>query len=361
MTALLEVHDLQVEIPLPHGNLQAVRGVSLTVDPGQAIGIVGESGSGKSITLRALLGLLPQPARLTGGTIILDGVDISGLSEKKRRQHITELVSMVSQDSLTALNPVMRVGEQIAEVPRYRLGMSKSAAHARAVELMDQVGIPEPERRYRAYPHELSGGMRQRVCIAIALSAEPRLILADEPTTALDVTIQAQVLELIDGLRRTQHLGMVLVSHDLAVISQTCSRVYVMYAGRVVESGAIAGILALPRHPYTFALLRSVPDPDVPVHRLLTIPGQPPDLTTAPSGCAFAPRCRFAEPACLEEDPPLLEVGEEPGHRAACIRHETAPHWIEWTHADAPAVSAAPEALHADRPTPAVRLLESRQ
>ena len=361
MTALLEVHDLQVEIPLPHGNLQAVRGVSLTVDPGQAIGIVGESGSGKSITLRALLGLLPQPARLTGGTIILDGVDVSGLSEKKRRQHITELVSMVSQDSLTALNPVMRVGEQIAEVPRYRLGMSKSAAHARAVELMDQVGIPEPERRYRAYPHELSGGMRQRVCIAIALSAEPRLILADEPTTALDVTIQAQVLELIDGLRRTQHLGMVLVSHDLAVISQTCSRVYVMYAGRVVESGAIAGILALPRHPYTFALLRSVPDPDVPVHRLLTIPGQPPDLTTAPSGCAFAPRCRFAEPACLEEDPPLLEVGEEPGHRAACIRHETAPHWIEWTHADAPAVSAAPEALHADRPTPAVRLLESRQ
>jgi oligopeptide/dipeptide ABC transporter ATP-binding protein len=338
MTApLLEVHDLQVEIPVPHGHLQAVRGVSLTVDAGEAIGIVGESGSGKSITLRALLGLLPQPARLTGGTILLDGVDVTGLPEKKRRKHLTEVMSMVSQDSLTALNPVMRVGEQIAEVPRYRLGLSKSAAHARAVELMDQVGIPEPERRYRAYPHELSGGMRQRICIAIALSAEPRLILADEPTTALDVTIQAQVLALIDELRHKEHLGLVLVSHDLAVISQTCSRVYVMYAGRVVESGAIDRILALPRHPYTFALLRSVPDPDVPVHRLLTIPGQPPDLTTVPQGCSFAPRCRFAEPACLEQDPALLNVGE-PGHTAACIRQDTAPQWIEWTRADAPLV-----------------------
>jgi oligopeptide/dipeptide ABC transporter ATP-binding protein len=337
MTPLLEVHDLQVEIPVPHGHLQAVRGVSLTVDAGEAIGVVGESGSGKSITLRALLGLLPQPARLTGGTILLDGVDVTGLPEKTRRRHLTEVMSMVSQDSLTALNPVMRVGEQIAEVPRYRLGMSKSAAHARAVDLMDQVGIPEPERRYRAYPHELSGGMRQRVCIAIALSAEPRLILADEPTTALDVTIQAQVLELIDGLRRKEHLGLVLVSHDLAVISQTCSRVYVMYAGRVVESGGIGQLLALPRHPYTFALLRSVPDPDVPVHRLLTIPGQPPDLTSVPVGCSFAPRCRFAEPACSEQEPELLGVGEL-GHTAACIRQETAPNWIEWTRADAPLV-----------------------
>ncbi len=338
MTPLLEVHDLQVEIPVPHGHLQAVRGVSLSVDAGEAIGIVGESGSGKSITLRALLGLLPQPARLTGGTILLDGVDVTGLPDKIRRKQLTDVMSMVSQDSLTALNPVMRVGEQIAEVPRYRLGMSKSAAHGRAVELMDQVGIPEPERRFRAYPHELSGGMRQRVCIAIALSAKPRLILADEPTTALDVTIQAQVLGLIDGLRRTEHLGLVLVSHDLAVISQTCARVYVMYAGRVVESGDVRRMLALPRHPYTFALLRSVPDPDVPVHRLLTIAGQPPDLTTVPAGCSFAPRCRFAEPACLDQDPPLLGVGEL-GHRAACIRSETAENWIEWTRADAPVVS----------------------
>jgi oligopeptide/dipeptide ABC transporter ATP-binding protein len=306
----------------------------LTVDAGHAIGIVGESGSGKSITLRALLGLLPRPAKLTGGTIVLDGVDVTGLPERRRRKVLTDAMSMVFQDSLTALNPVMRVGDQIAEVPRRRIGMSRSAAHARAVELMDQVGIPEPDRRFRAYPHELSGGMRQRVCIAIALSTMPRLILADEPTTALDVTIQAQVLDVIDTLRREQQLGLILVSHDLAVVSQTCSRVYVMYAGRVVEEGNVAQLLALPRHPYSFALLRSVPDPDLPVHRLLTIPGQPPDLTVVPSGCAFAPRCAFAVPECGEDEPPLLVAPGEPDHTAACIRLETAPNWPAWSQVD---------------------------
>jgi oligopeptide/dipeptide ABC transporter ATP-binding protein len=337
VSALLEVHDLNVEIPVPHGQLHAVRGVSLILDAGHAIGIVGESGSGKSITLRALLGLLPRPAKLTGGTILLDGVDVTGLPERRRRKLLTDAMSMVFQDSLTALNPVMRVGEQIAEVPRRRLGMSRSAAHARAVELMDQVGIPEPDRRYRAYPHELSGGMRQRVCIAIALSTMPRLILADEPTTALDVTIQAQVLDVIDTLRKEQQLGLILVSHDLAVVSQTCSRVYVMYAGRVVEEGDVRRILKLPRHPYTFALLRSVPDPDVPVHRLLTIPGQPPDLTVVPTGCAFAPRCAFAVPECGKDDPPLLVTPDEPGHTAACIRLDTAPSWPAWSQ-DEPTV-----------------------
>lgn len=331
MTALLEVHNLNVEIPLPHGLLRAVRDVSLTVDPGQAVGVVGESGSGKSITLRALLGLLPQPARITGGTIVLDGLDVTGLPERRRRKLLTDAMSMVFQDSLTALNPVMRVGRQIGEVPRRRLGMSRSAAHARAVELMDQVGIPEPERRYRAYPHELSGGMRQRVCIAIALSAAPRLILADEPTTALDVTIQAQVLDVIDKLRKQQQLGLILVSHDLAVVSQTCSRVYVMYAGRVVEEGDVRQLLTLPRHPYTFALLRSVPDPDAPVHRLLAITGQPPDLTVVPTGCSFAPRCAFVIPECLTAEPPLLFTPGEPNHTAACIRLETAPSWSAWS------------------------------
>jgi oligopeptide/dipeptide ABC transporter ATP-binding protein len=331
--ALLEVHDLQVEIPLPHGRLHAVRGVSLQVDAGEAVGVVGESGSGKSLTLRALLGLLPHPARLTGGSILLDGVDVTGLPERRRRQVLTEAMSMVFQDSLTALNPVMRVGDQIAEVPRRRFGMSRSEAHARAVDLMDRVGIPDPEKRFRAYPHELSGGMRQRVCIAIALSAAPRLILADEPTTALDVTIQAQVLDVIDTLRRDEQLGLVLVSHDLAVISQTCSRVYVMYAGRVVESGEIRSVLTGPRHPYSFALLRSVPNPDAPVHRLLTIPGQPPSLTAAHSGCSFAPRCAFAQEQCTAEegDPGLVPVaaGEsaEGHHDSACLRWETAPEW----------------------------------
>lgn len=331
MTPLMEVRDLHVEIPLPHGNLRAIRGVSLTVDAGEAIGVVGESGSGKSITLRALLGLLPPPARITSGSVLLDGVDVTGMPAARRQKLLTDSVSMVFQDSLTALNPVIRVGDQIAEVPRRKLGMSRTAAHARAVDLMEQVGIPEPERRYRAYPHELSGGMRQRICIAIALSTRPRLILADEPTTALDVTIQAQVLQVVETLRQEQQLGLIFVSHDLAVVSQTCSRVYVMYAGRVVESGSIRTILGDPRHPYTYALLRSVPDPDVPVHRLLTIPGQPPDLTNPVQGCSFATRCPFAEPECTSQDPPLFPVHGDHTHGAACIRWETAPQWPEWT------------------------------
>jgi oligopeptide/dipeptide ABC transporter ATP-binding protein len=329
MSALLEAIDLEIEIPLPHGRLQAVRGVSLRVEAGEAVGVVGESGSGKSLTLRALLGLLPAPARITGGTILLDGQDVTGLSERNRRRVLTGAISMVFQDSLTALNPVMRVGDQIAEVPRRRLGQSRSQAHAQAVELMNRVGIPDPEQRYRAYPHELSGGMRQRICIAIALSSQPRLILADEPTTALDVTIQAQVLEVIDNLRRAEQLGLILVSHDLAIVSQTCSRVYVMYAGRVVEAGDVAPLLTLPRHPYTHALLRSVPDPDAPVHRLLTIAGQPPDLTAVPRGCSFAPRCEFAQDQCVaaEPDPDLVETDPDHWHSSACIRWESSQLW----------------------------------
>jgi oligopeptide/dipeptide ABC transporter ATP-binding protein len=196
--------------------------------------------------------------------------------------------------------------------------------------LMDQVGIPDPELRYRAYPHELSGGMRQRVCIAIALSTQPRLILADEPTTALDVTIQAQVLDVIDKLRREQNLGLILVSHDLAVISQTCSRVYVMYAGRVVEAGEVRTLLEDSRHPYTYALLRSVPDPDAPMHRLLTIPGQPPNLTEVPQGCSFSPRCPFSAPECTQVDPPLVPVNIGRTQHSACIRWETADQWPLW-------------------------------
>ncbi|WP_426244981.1 ABC transporter ATP-binding protein [Nocardioides sp. LHG3406-4] len=319
-TPVLEGVDLHVEIPLPRGRLHAVRGVSFGVAAGEAVGLVGESGSGKSITLRALLGLLPVPARVVSGSLLLDGVDVLGLSPRRRHRALTDAVSMVFQDSLTALNPVMRVGDQIAEVPRRRLGMSKSAARARAIELMDQVGIPDPEQRYRAYPHQLSGGMRQRICIAIALSTDPRVILADEPTTALDVTIQAQVLQVIDRLRVERNLGLVLVSHDLAVVSQTCSRIYVMYAGRVVEAGEAAGLLGAPQHPYTYALLRSVPDPDAPAERLLTIPGQPPDLVTVPPGCAFAPRCAFARDVCTAnpEPPDLVPVGHR--HTSACVR-----------------------------------------
>jgi oligopeptide/dipeptide ABC transporter ATP-binding protein len=322
-TPVLEAVDLHVEIPLPIGHLQAVRGVSLTVGAGESVGLVGESGCGKSITLRALLGLLPVPARVTGGALLLDGVDVLGIPERRRQRTLTDAISMVFQDSLTALNPVMRVGDQIAEVPRRRLGMSKAQSHARAIDLMDQVGIPDPEQRFRAYPHQLSGGMRQRICIAIAMSTEPRVMLADEPTTALDVTIQAQVLGVIDKLRAERQLGLVLVSHDLAVVSQTCSRIYVMYAGRVVESGRSAPLLATPEHPYTNALLRSVPDPDAVVERLASIPGQPPTLVDVPPGCAFAPRCTYATDICTADlYPPELEP-VRPGdpHTTACLRH----------------------------------------
>jgi oligopeptide/dipeptide ABC transporter ATP-binding protein len=319
---VLEAVDLHVEIPLPIGHLQAVRGVSLSVAAGESVGLVGESGCGKSITLRALLGLLPVPARVTGGALLLDGVDVLGLPERKRQRVLTDAISMVFQDSLTALNPVMRVGDQIAEVPRRRLGMSKTQAHARAIDLMDQVGIPDPEQRFRAYPHQLSGGMRQRICIAIAMSTEPRVILADEPTTALDVTIQAQVLAVIDRLRAERELGLVLVSHDLAVVSQTCTRIYVMYAGRVVESGGAAPLLGTPEHPYTDALLRSVPDPDAVVERLASIPGQPPTLVDVPPGCAFAPRCGYARQVCTAEvfPPELRPVTAGDPHTTACLR-----------------------------------------
>ncbi|MCW2878697.1 MAG: Peptide/nickel transport system ATP-binding protein/peptide/nickel transport system ATP-binding [Sphaerisporangium sp.] len=333
MSPLLEVEDLHVEIPLPHATLHAVRGVSLTADAGEAVGLVGESGSGKSLTLRALLGLLPQPARVTSGRIVLDGVDVTALPERERRRRLTSAMGMVFQDSLTALNPVMRVGEQIAETPRRKLGMSGAKSKARAIELMDRVGIPEPERRYRAYPHELSGGMRQRICIAIALSGQPRLILADEPTTALDVTIQAQVLSVIESLRVEEGVGLILVSHDLAVVSETCRRIYVMYAGRVVENGPILDVLGAPRHPYSFALLRSVPDPDVPVHRLLTIPGQPPDLMDEVAGCSFADRCRFVSDACYEQTPPLVQL--TPDRATACLRYEEAERWSDMV-AEAP-------------------------
>lgn len=317
-TPVLEVHDLHVEVPTRRGLLHAVRGVSFQVAAGEALGLVGESGCGKSLTLRAVLDLLPHPARIVSGTVLVDGVDVTALPRVARRRAVSAVISMVFQDPMTALNPVMRIGEQIAEVPRTRLGRSRSEAHARALELMRQVGIPDPERRFRAYPHELSGGLRQRVVIAIALSCEPRLLLCDEPTTALDVTIQAQVLELLRGLRRQGDLAMMLVTHDLAVVSETCDRLAVMYAGRVVEAGSIGELVHDPHHPYTFSLLRSVPDPEQVRTRLLTIAGAPPDLVEPVTGCPFAARCPFSRPDCDAGEPELRDVA--PGRHSAC-RH----------------------------------------
>jgi peptide/nickel transport system ATP-binding protein len=317
---LLRVRDLRVEFGLARGTLRAVDGVSFDVHPGEALGIVGESGSGKTVALRALVGLLPRAARVTGGTIEIDGVEVTAANEDRRRELRGTTVSMIFQEPMTALNPVMRVGEQIAEQPLVRLGESRRDAKRRAVELMRLVGIPDPVRRAEAYPHELSGGMRQRVMIAIALSGNPRLILCDEPTTALDVTIQDQILKLLHRLQQELDVALVFVSHDLAVIAQTCRRLAVMYAGQVVETGTVADVFREPRHPYTLGLLRSVPNFDAVRETLASIPGSPPDLAAPPAGCRFHPRCPFVQPACLERGIPLIEL---PGDRAArCLYHD---------------------------------------
>jgi len=317
---LVRVRDLRVEFQLARGVVHAVDGVSFDVEPGEAFGLVGESGSGKTVTLRALVGLLPRGAKLTGGTIEIDGVDVTATDEDTQRELRGTTVSMIFQEPMTALNPVMRVGDQIAEEPLVRLGMSRGAARARAVELMGLVGIPDPRRRALAYPHELSGGLRQRVMIAIALSGEPKVVLCDEPTTALDVTIQDQILKLLRKLQHELDVSLVFVSHDLAVIAQTCRRLAVMYAGQVVESGPVEQVFREPRHPYTLGLLRAVPDFEIVRERLDSIPGSPPDLAAPPSGCRFHPRCRFVQEDCLAT---AVELEELPGGREVrCLHHD---------------------------------------
>jgi len=316
---LLEVEDLVVEFPLARGALRAVDGASFRVGRGEALGLVGESGSGKTMALRSLMGLLPKTARIAGGSIRLDGIELVGASEATLRSVRGRTVAMVFQEPMTALNPVTRVGEQIAETPLARLGYGRRRAKERALELMRLVGIPEPVRRYEAYPHELSGGLRQRVVIAIALSGEPQLLLCDEPTTALDVTIQDQILKLLLSLREDLGVSTVFVSHDLTVIAQTCRRVAVMYAGQVVETGTVDAVFREPHHPYTLGLLRSVPTVDSVRDHLAAIPGSPPDLAAPPAGCRFHPRCGFARPECTTTAVPLLHFA---GRATRCLYHE---------------------------------------
>jgi peptide/nickel transport system ATP-binding protein/oligopeptide transport system ATP-binding protein len=319
-TPILDVRDLRVEIPLTRGTVHAVQSASFTVEAGQALGLVGESGCGKSMTLRAILGLLPQPGHITGGEIRFEGDDLANAGPRRLRDVRGARIGIIFQEPMTALNPVMRVGDQIAEGPRVHLGKSRSEARQTALELMRKVGIPDPARRAQAYPHELSGGMRQRVMIAIALSCEPRLILCDEPTTALDVTIQDQILKLLSAMRRDLGVSVVFVTHDLAVVAQTCERIAVMYAGQVVETGTVDEVFRAPRHPYTLGLLRSVPRFDDVRKTLDSIPGQPPDLVAPPTGCPFQPRCGFAREDCLEGDFPLRRLG--PGRATACIHDD---------------------------------------
>jgi oligopeptide/dipeptide ABC transporter ATP-binding protein len=320
--AILDVRDLRVEIPLSRGTVHAVDGASFTVRQGEALGLVGESGSGKSMTLRAILGLLPNPGRIVGGEVEFEGQDLASASQKRLRDVRGAHIGMIFQEPMTALNPVMRVIDQIAEGPMAHLGHSRSQARAGALELMRKVGIPDPHRRAQAYPHELSGGMRQRVMIAIALSCEPQLILCDEPTTALDVTIQDQILKLLSAMRRDFGVSVVFVTHDLAVVAQTCERVAVMYAGQVIETGTVDDVFRAPRHPYTLGLLRSVPRFDLKRQTLDSIPGQPPDLVLPPAGCRFHPRCRFAQDDCVTGDFPLRPLGVDGGRATACIHDD---------------------------------------
>jgi len=318
--SLLQVRDLRVRITTRQGTVRAVDGVSLDVAAGTAVGLVGESGSGKSMTLRAILGLLPAEARITAGQVLLEGTDLVTLPGSQLNRIRGPKISMIFQEPMSALNPVMRVGRQIAEGPQVHLGMNRAQAAERAVELMRRVGIPDPERRFRSFPHEFSGGMRQRVMIAIALSCEPSLILCDEPTTALDVTIQDQILRLLARLCQESGVSLVFVTHDLPVVAQLCQRLSVMYAGQIVETGTVREVLTQPHHPYTLGLVRSAPDVDHVRRALLPIPGSLPSLISPPSGCRFHPRCQFAEDDCQTTEPPLRAL--DASRATACLHHE---------------------------------------
>jgi peptide/nickel transport system ATP-binding protein len=319
VTPLLDVRDLRVEIPTRRGVVHAVDGVTFDLDKSEALGLVGESGCGKTMTLRAILGLLPPPGKIVSGEVLFQGEDLVQLKPRTLNKIRGRSISMIFQEPMSALNPVVRVGDQIAEAPQVHLGLSRKGAWDRAIELMRMVGIPDPVRRARAYPHEFSGGMRQRVMIAIAMSCKPSIILCDEPTTALDVTIQDQILSLLVRLCGELGVGLVYVTHDLAVVAQTCRRVAVMYAGQVIETGLVQDVFREPRHPYTLGLLRSVPDFQNVRKSLSSIRGAPPDLVRPPSGCRFHPRCPFVQDDCREGEFPLRELAG--GRATACIHH----------------------------------------
>ena len=321
MPPLLDVRALSTEFRTGGRPVRAVDDVSYTVNSGETVAIVGESGSGKSAGAMSILRLIPDPpGRITGGQILFDGRDLMRASDEEIRRIRGGDIGMVFQEPMTSLNPVLTIGRQITEAIQQHRGADRAAADKRAVELLGLVGIADPQRRLKQYPHQFSGGMRQRVMIAIALACDPKLIIADEPTTALDVTIQAQILELMRDLTRRFNVALIIITHNLGVVARYANRVNVMYAGRIVESGLAEAVYHRPRHPYTVALLRSVPRLDRPRQaRLDPVEGQPPDLTRLDEGCAFRPRCRFAVDACARTRPPL-EATEEASHLAACFR-----------------------------------------
>ncbi|MET7381995.1 ABC transporter ATP-binding protein [Streptomyces sp. NPDC005526] len=328
---LLEVRDLHVEFRTRDGVAHAVNGVSYQVDAGETLAVLGESGSGKSVTAQAVMGILDTPpGRITGGEILFQGRDLLRLKEEERRRIRGARMAMIFQDALSALNPVLTVGDQLAEMFVVHRGASRGDARARAVELMDRVRIPAAAQRARDYPHQFSGGMRQRIMIAMALALEPELIIADEPTTALDVTVQAQVMDLLAELRREYRMGLVLITHDLGVVADVADRIAVMYAGRIVESAPVHDLYKAPAHPYTRGLLDSVPRLDLKGRELYAIKGLPPSLTHIPPGCAFHPRCPMARDVCRTDVPPLYPVDE--GGAASGTRGSACHFWRECLH-----------------------------
>ena len=320
MTDLLEIEDLKIVFHGPQGPVKAVDGISYSIAPGETVAIVGESGCGKSVGALAVLGLVPSPpGEILGGRIRFDGRDLLGLSLDEIRAVRGRDIAMIFQEPMTALNPLLSIGVQLTEAMRAHLGLGRGQAMKRAVELLGTVGISEPERRLEQYPHHFSGGMRQRVMIAMALSCRPKLIIADEPTTALDVTIQAQILQLMKDLTDEMGVALVIITHNLGVVARYADRVNVMYAGRIVESGATAKLYAEPAHPYTIGLMNSVPRMDRPRgERLIPIEGQPPDLARLDAGCAYRPRCRWAIDDCADAIPPLTPLADN--RQSACFR-----------------------------------------
>ena len=316
--ALLSVEDLKVSFVGRAGVTRAVDGISFTVERGEITAIIGESGSGKSVACYSLLGLVPMPpGRIDGGRALFEGRDLLAMSERELREVRGRDIAMVFQDPMTCLNPYLRIGEQLIEPLVYHQGVSKAEARERALALLEEVGIRDPATTIDNYPHEFSGGMRQRVMIAMGLACLPKLLIADEPTTALDVTVQAQILELLRDLVRANNSSMMLITHDLGVVARYADRINVMYAGRIVERGTAEEIFHHPKHPYTLGLMESMPRLDqAPGSRLTPIPGQPPDLSDPPPGCPFHPRCRFAEARCRSERPPLEQITDN--HWKAC-------------------------------------------
>ena len=325
MERLLEVKDLRTSFATKFGDVQSVRGVSFHLDKGEALGIVGESGCGKSVTMMTLMRLLADNGKIVSGEILFNGKNLTEISEKEMQKVRGNEIGMIFQDPMTSLNPLYTIGNQLIEPLIKHKNMSKKEAEETAIKMLKMVGIPSPENRMKQYPHEFSGGMRQRAKIAMSLICQPTMIIADEPTTALYVTIKAQILDLMKELKETLGTSIILITHDLGVVADVCSRINVMYGGKIVETGTTEDIFYRAKHPYTWGLLNSIPNPKSDVReKLRPIEGQPPDLLKPPTGCAFAARCDYAMKVCLEKQPPEFNIGE--GHKSACwLCHENAP------------------------------------